>query len=155
MRKRFGITLAERDWLGVAREAVASREQEVEDEGRSGIPQQQQQQQRGKETGGEVLEGKEGRGEEVEVDEATQREVEAFDRVLDEEDRKAEMEERGETDTVGREDEKAPRRTSETERAPKRERPPRSGEVHELQDSEMIQETPGVMNRLKGILGRR
>ena len=147
MRKRFGITEEEKDWLGVAREQRNPVDTQ-EEGGRASL-----QQWKGAEEG--VLKTKRASSEDVVVDDETKRELEAFDRVLDEEDRSVQEQEQDGTETGRRESEEKERRAEGTKRTANRKRRSEREEAESSDDSEMIQENPGVLNRLQGLFGRR
>ncbi|KAI9665686.1 MAG: 39S ribosomal protein L24, mitochondrial [Bathelium mastoideum] len=128
MRRRFGISARELDWLRQARQerglmGLGKGLGRQEDMGVLG--------QKRKDVAGE---------REDEVDEETKREVEAFDRALDEEDKKAGVEELRQVETAQSEGSKeqtaADSDKSEKEREP-----------------EMIQQSGGLMGRVKGLFG--
>ena len=128
MRRRFGITAQELDWLGQARRERGLMGKEGQEPLEA-----------------EEWEGLKGEGETVEevaMDEMTKREVDAFDKILDEEDRKAESEEQRRGDALRNEDGKG-----ETARD--------SESSWKGEEPEMIQERGGVMSRVKGMFQRK
>ncbi|KAL9089093.1 MAG: hypothetical protein Q9165_005906 [Trypethelium subeluteriae] len=138
MRKRFGIRKRERDWLGQARRlrTLDGLEEEEELEGAD---------KREFNQGNALQERVEAVGE-LELDKETKREVEAFDRVLDEEDHKAIVEAQEEQGTLAREGQRRVRGAVESEDSDK---------VDNEGDLEMIQQRRGVMDRVRGLFGRK
>ncbi|KAL9081489.1 MAG: hypothetical protein Q9157_000047 [Trypethelium eluteriae] len=129
MRKRFGIGKREKDWLGQARRArmLDTVEEELEGTGKRGFDEGNALQERAEAIG------------EPEVDEETKREVQAFDRILDEEDRKAAVEVQEEPGTLAREGDKKVREAVEGEQADNK------------RESEMIQQRRGLMDQVRGL----
>ena len=157
MRKRFGITKEETDWLAEARRkrGLGEEEEGAEERVRGKVEAP------GNEVAAEV---KPDQVDEEEVDEETRREVEAFDRLLDEEDKKVEANEVRTAGTVAdelrgvkeseeaeerREMGSAGREKDERRSAAEDEKPEKEEEI------EMIQERRGAMDQFKGLFRRR